>query len=198
MLEHQVVSLSPQAKQKQDTRVTILLNKPPGYVSGQPEDGHEPAAVLLTAWNHVQNDSQPFKAQHLKGLAPAGRLDIDSRGLLIFTQDGRMAKLLTSEDSKVEKEYVVRIRGVVNSTKLAKLHHGIELDGKPLKLAQVELMSPNQLRFKLREGRHRQIRRMCEAVDLDVLSLMRIRIGNIKLGYLPEGKWRSLRDDERF
>jgi len=198
VLPTQGVTLSPQARQKQEARVTILLYKPPGYVSGQPEDNHLPAVSLITEENHMPGDVQPFQRQHLQGLAPAGRLDIDSRGLLIFTQDGRLAKLLTSEDSELEKEYIVRVRGEVTPATLSKLQHGIELDGRPLKPARVERITADRLRFLLREGKHRQIRRMCEAVALDVLSLMRVRIGRVKLGTLPEGQWRFLRTDERF
>jgi 23S rRNA pseudouridine2604 synthase len=140
--------------------------------------------------------------QHLNHLAPAGRLDIDSVGLLVLTQDGRVAKQLVGEDSGVEKEYLVRVAkedgGRLGDDGLARLRHGLELDGEPLKPARVEWVNEDQLRFVLTEGKKRQIRRMCEAVGLQVLGLKRVRIGQVMLGDLPAGQWRYLRGDESF
>lgn len=199
IFEHQTITLAPAAQQTQNERVTILLNKPVGYVSGQPEKGYSPAAALLTAENQDPNVAQQaLLPRHFQGLAPAGRLDIDSRGLLVFTQDGRLARRLTSDQGEIAKEYVVRFRGALNDSQLARLRHGISLDGKPLRPAKVDLIAAERLRFELHEGRHRQIRRMCQAVSLEVLSLMRVRIGRIQLGKLPEGCWRFLRRDESF
>lgn len=199
VFEHQTITLTAAAQQTQDERVTILVNKPVGYVSGQPEKGYSPAAMLITAENQDPNVAQlPLLPQHFEGLAPAGRLDIDSRGLLVFTQDGRLAKKLTSDRGEIEKEYIVRFRGHLGDKQLALLRHGLSLDGKPLRPARVELISADRLRFELHEGRQRQIRRMCDAVDLQILSLMRVRIGRVRLGKLPEGCWRFLRPDEHF
>ena len=105
------VTVERQAEAAQAQRVTILLNKPMGYVSGQAEDGHEPAVVLVTPRSHWQGDSsgRRFSPPQLRGLAPAGRLDIDSVGLLVLTQDGRVARQLIGEDSSVDKEYLVRV-----------------------------------------------------------------------------------------
>jgi 23S rRNA pseudouridine2604 synthase len=199
VLEHQTITLAPAAKKSQSERVTILLNKPVGYVSGQPEKGYHPAAALITQENYDPHSSpSQLLPRHFEGLAPAGRLDIDSRGLLVFTQDGRMAKLLTSDRGEIDKEYIVRFRGEIGDRQLALLRHGLSLDGKPLRPARVEVIASDRLRFELREGRHRQIRRMCEAVQLQILSLMRVRVGRIRLGQLPEGCWRFLRPDESF
>jgi 23S rRNA pseudouridine2604 synthase len=138
----------------------------------------------------------------LRGLAPAGRLDIDSTGLLVLTQDGRVARTLIGDDSRIEKEYLVRVQrtqpGPLPAEGLAKLQHGLVLDGKPLKPAKVSWANEDQLRFVLREGKKRQIRRMCELVGLDVTGLKRVRIGSVVLGKLPLGQWRYLRPDERF
>jgi len=195
----QTITLAKQAERTQQERVTILLNKPVGYVSGQPEKNYLPAVSLIRAESQWSGSSGgAFHRKHLVGLAPAGRLDIDSRGLLVFTQDGRLARQLTAENSDVEKEYVVRVRGDLDTPQLERLRHGLELDGKPLKPAIVERMAHDRLRFILREGKHRQIRRMCAAVGLDILSLMRIRVGRIRLGQLPEGQWRFLSPGERF
>jgi len=193
------ITLSPQAREQQQERVTILLHKPVGYVSGQPEPGYEPAVVLVGRDSQWRDAGGPaFSPAHLKGLAPAGRLDIDSTGLLVLTQDGRIARQLIGDDSEVEKEYLVRVSGELNEGGLRLLNHGLELDGRALRPAQVEWQNEDQLRFILKEGRKRQIRRMCELVGLRVTGLKRVRIGRVRLGDLPVGKWRYLRDDERF
>ncbi|MBI3147228.1 MAG: rRNA pseudouridine synthase [Betaproteobacteria bacterium] len=196
----QKITLTKQAQASQSARVTILLNKPIGYVSGQAEDGHQPAITLIAADSQYHGDTsgQHFGAAQLRGLAPAGRLDIDSTGLLVLTQDGRIAKLLIGESSGIEKEYLVRVEGRLDAKSLALLGHGLELDGQALKPAKVSWQNEDQLRFVLREGKKRQIRRMCEQVGLKVTGLKRIRIGSVKLADLPLGKWRYLRSDERF
>jgi 23S rRNA pseudouridine2604 synthase len=134
----------------------------------------------------------------LKGLAPAGRLDIDSTGLLVLTQDGRIAKKLIGENSGIEKEYLVRVEGRLTAEGLAKLNFGLSLDDSPLKRADVKWQNDDQLRFVLREGKKRQIRRMCELVGLKVTGLKRVRIGKVLLGDLTQGQWRYLRSDEHF
>jgi 23S rRNA pseudouridine2604 synthase len=164
-------------------------------------------------------------------------LDIDSVGLLVLTQDGRVARQLIGEDSDLEKEYLVRVQYVgegqnpaqrgylkdfpdhewdakpssnvakTNPTsaqalfpaaKLALLRHGLSLDGQALRPAGVEWQNPDQLRFVLKEGKKRQIRRMCELVGLSVVGLKRIRMGQVSLGALPTGQWRYLGAHERF
>ena len=194
------VQLARQATVAQESRVTIIINKPMGFVSGQAEDGYEPAVSLVTAenqWDEAEFQ-QEFNFKHLRGLAPAGRLDIDSVGLLVLTQDGRVAKQLIGENSNVDKEYLVRVEGELIENGLALLNHGLELDGVPLRPAQVSWQNDEQLMFVLREGKKRQIRRMCELVGLKVVGLKRVRIGNITLGHLPTGKWRYVSPDEGF
>lgn len=193
------VELAPEARKQLQSLVTILLNKPIGYVSGQPEKDYEPAVRLITpqTQDRAPGDA-PLKRSHFDGLAPAGRLDIDSQGLLIFTQDGKLAKKLIGEDSTIEKEYLVRVRGNLDKKGLALLNHGLELDGEKLKPAHVSWQNEDQLKFILQEGKKRQIRRMCELVGLQVAGLKRVRVGNIRLGRLPEGKWRFLGSDEKF
>jgi 23S rRNA pseudouridine2604 synthase len=196
----QKITLAPAAAHLQSARVTILLNKPIGYVSGQPEGDYRPAVSLITRASRWRGDRSPqrFHGSQLNELAPAGRLDIDSQGLLVLTQDGRIARQLIGSDSRVEKEYLVRVQGKLTASGLALLNHGLALDGTPLKPARVEWQNREQLRFVLTEGRKRQIRRMCELVGLTVLGLKRIRIGRVRLGDLPTGQWRYLRSDERF
>jgi 23S rRNA pseudouridine2604 synthase len=197
------IDIDPKARNQQAQRVTILLNKPIGYVSGQAEDGHEPAVVLVKPENRwIEDRGIPFQPGHLRFLAPAGRLDIDSVGLLVLTQDGRIAKALIGEDSRIEKEYLVRVQrtqpGPLSERELELLQHGLALDEVPLKPAKVSWANEDQLRFVLREGKKRQIRRMCELVGLEVLGLKRVRIGSVVLGKLPVGQWRYLRSDESF
>ena len=196
----QRVTLAKAGQSRQDASVTILLNKPIGFVSGQAEKGYRPAIVLVTAQAHFPGDRSAlrFGPAHLRGLAPAGRLDIDSTGLLVLTQDGRIAKQLIGQNSGIEKEYLVRVEGGLSAEGLAKLNFGLSLDGAALKRAVVSWQNKDQLRFILREGKKRQIRRMCELVGLKVTGLKRVRIGNVKLGDLPVGVWRYLRSDERF
>jgi 23S rRNA pseudouridine2604 synthase len=196
---HQKIELSPEARKEQNQLVTILLNKPIGYVSGQPELGYDPAAILIRPETQdPQYEGPRLKPQNELNLAPAGRLDIDSQGLLVFTQDGRLAKHLIGQDSNIEKEYLVRVSGRLTDAQLSKLRFGLELDGKPLKPANVDWINADQLRFILREGRKRQIRRMCELVGLEVRGLKRVRIGQVKLGKLQEGHWRFLGTNEKF
>lgn len=193
------ITLAGEARAQQANQVTILIHKPVGYVSGQAEDGYQPAVVLVGARSQWAEDrSRRFQPSYLKGLAPAGRLDIDSTGLLVLTQDGRVARQLIGEDSSVEKEYLVRIDGVLDERGLALLNHGLSLDGKQLRPARVERLNEDQLRFVLKEGRKRQIRRMCELVGLRVTGLKRVRIGRVRLGDLPLGQWRFLREGEGF
>jgi 23S rRNA pseudouridine2604 synthase len=197
---HARIEVDPAASKHQSELVTILLNKPIGYVSGQAEDGYQPAMVLIRPENRWAADPSQttFKPGHLRGLAPAGRLDIDSTGLLVFTQDGRIAKLLIGRDSAIEKEYLVRVEGKLSGEGMKLLQHGLELDGVKLKPARVSWQNEDQLRIVLREGRKRQIRRMCELVGLTVTGLKRVRSGSVPLGALPVGQWRYLRRDEKF
>jgi 23S rRNA pseudouridine2604 synthase len=200
---HERIDIDDGAQRQQAQRITVLLHKPLGFVSGQAEDGYRPASVLVTRDNRWDQDrGLPWQASMARGLAPAGRLDIDSTGLLVLTQDGRVARRLIGENSDVEKEYLVRVQplgeGSFRPEGIEWLRSGLELDGRPLKPAKVSWANEDQLRFVLREGRKRQIRRMCDLVGLRVLALKRVRIGSVVLGPLPPGQWRLLRDDERF
>ena len=205
----QKVEVMPAARAEQAKLVTILIHKPVGYVSGQPEDDYLPAASLINATNQWELDEsgRSYHPLNLRALAPAGRLDIDSTGLLVMTQDGRIAKQLIGDKSEVDKEYLVRVMYQGRETdiadhfpaeQLALLCHGLELDEAPLRPAQVEWQNGEQLRFVLREGKKRQIRRMCELVGLEVVGLKRVRIGQIVLGALPAGQWRYLLPGESF
>ncbi len=192
----QTLTLADSASQRLDAPFTAVLNKPVGYVSAQPDSGQTPAARLLTrqaAWGEGPAEPPGRDAR----LAPLGRLDMDSRGLLLLSEDGVLAKAVIGPESNLDKEYRVRVAGPVSERKLEQLRHGLSLDGRRLRPAKVTVVDEGRLRFVLREGRNRQIRRMCELVDLQVTDLFRIRIGPLKLGDLPEGRWRPLSPEER-
>ncbi len=191
----QTLVLADRAQAQLEASLSVVLHKPVGIVSAQPERGQVPAARLLT--REALWGSSPTIPSAGDSLPPLGRLDMDSRGLLLLSQDGVLAKALIGPDSALDKEYLVRVTGEVTGRKLALLRHGLELDGRKLRPATVEVIEGQQLRIVLKEGRNRQIRRMCEAVGLEVVDLFRVRIGPLSLGDLPEGRWRPLTGEER-
>ncbi len=188
------ITLAPGARARQERRLTILLNKPLGYVSGQPEKGYQSAHVLLTRESYAGPGPPPRVPS---GLAVAGRLDIDSQGLLVLTEDGRVARLLIGGNA-IEKEYHVRVDGPIGDNALAALRGPLSLDGRPLRPARVERLGPDSLGLTLTEGRKRQIRRMLQLVGREVRALKRVRIGRVRLGGLKPGQWRTLAPGERF
>lgn len=190
----QTLELNDRAELGLGAQVSVVVHKPVGIVSAQPDLGQVPAARLLTAENQFGPGIAPNSRT---SFAPLGRLDMDSRGLLLLSEDGVLAKAIIGPESQIDKEYVVTVRGKADRGKIQKLRHGLELDGRQLKPAKVTLDDVQVLRFVLTEGRNRQIRRMCELVDLEVVDLVRVRIGTLKLGDLPEGKWRHITPDER-
>jgi len=175
--------------------ITVVVNKPVGGVSAHPEPGQWQASDLLTPDRFWGDGEAELRAEI--SLPPLGRLDRDSRGLLILSEDGVLAKAIIGPDSELDKEYRVRVVGTITPRKLALLRHGITLDNRLLREATVEQIGEQELVFVLTEGRNRQIRRMAEAVSLYVTDLERIRIGPLHLGDLPEGCWRYLSGAER-
>jgi 23S rRNA pseudouridine2604 synthase len=193
------VTLKKELYKQQENKVTILLNKPLGYVSCLPEDGYSSSIELITQENQdTYFSSNSLKPFHLRKLSVAGRLDINSKGLLVLTQCGVIAKQLVGEDSNIEKEYFVRISGELTDEKCTLLEYGLSLDGKALKRAKVKPITRQTFTIILREGKKRQIRRMCELLELDAVELKRIRIGRILLGRLQVGQWRFLEPHESF
>lgn len=191
----QTLVLNDDAQSLLETSLTVVIHKPVGIVSGQPEPKQVPAVRLLTK-DALWGESPAIPGFENK-LAPVGRLDMDSRGLLILSEDGVLAKAIIGPESELDKEYLVRVTGKITDGKLGMLRHGLSLDGRKLKPAKVTLAGDQQLRFILKEGRNRQIRRMAEAVGLHVADLFRVRIGPLELGDLPEGRWRPLAATER-
>lgn len=163
-------------------KIYIKLNKPVGYVVSNNKKEGKPIYKLLD--------------ENLKKLYPVGRLDKDSKGLILFTNDGVFSRKIIGEESECEKEYYVKLEGNISDGALKKLEFGISLDGKKLKPAIVKRVSKNSFNIILKEGRNRQIRRMCEKVGFEVILLKRLRISNIYLNDLQEGKFEYLTKDE--
>jgi 23S rRNA pseudouridine2604 synthase len=191
----QTLVLDDAAQTALSAALSVVIHKPVGVVSSQPEDGQIPAVRLLTR-DALWGGSAIIPGRDSR-LAPIGRLDMDSRGLLILSEDGVLAKAVIGPASGLEKEYLVRVAGQVSDRKLDRLRLGLKLDGRTLRSAQVSVVEGQALRFVLTEGRNRQIRRMCDLVDLKVVDLLRVRIGAVRLGDLPEGRWRLLTGEER-
>lgn len=163
-------------------KIYIKLNKPVGYVVSNNKKEGKPIYKLLD--------------EKLKKLYPVGRLDKDSKGLILFTNDGVFSRKIIGEESECEKEYYVKLEGNISDGALKKLEFGISLDGKKLKPAMVKRVSKNSFNIILKEGRNRQIRRMCKKVGFEVILLKRLRISNIYLNDLQEGKFEYLTKDE--
>ena len=191
----QTLTLADAAQTQLTGALTVMFHKPVGIVSSQPEPGQTPAVRLLT--QRALIGRSPTIPDRDTRLAPVGRLDMDSRGLLLLSEDGVVAKAVIGPESTLEKEYRVRVGGEVTPAKLTLLRHGLRLDERQLKPATVIQTAPGNLTIILTEGRNRQIRRMCSLVHLTVLDLMRVRVGPIELGDLPQGRWRVLSAQER-
>ena len=229
LIAGQIKIASDNTDENDDKNVVVVLNKPPGYVSGQAEHGHPPAIRLLTRdrlydqyiYNEKKNhgDDEINLPMSWKGFVPAGRLDLDSTGLLVFCASGVVAKKLISHSSTIEKKYIADVEPAQQATR-RELEIDPEfllpkptLDFTPLKeggrkllgdyrellpCRHVEWVIPgHQLRLTLIEGRKHHIRRVCrEFLGYHVTNLRRTRIGPIRLGELPEGCWRPLTRDE--
>lgn len=162
---------------------TIMLHKPAGFVSTR-KDPHARDTVF---------DLLPAKFSRLFNI---GRLDAQTEGLLLVTNDGELAQRLTHPRYKIEKEYDVTLDRRWDSALAPKLLHGIVLDGQRAKIARLHIVSPTRLRIVLRQGINRQVRRMFTALGYHVKQLVRIRIGSLRLGDLPCGHWRALTESE--
>ncbi|MBE2257445.1 MAG: pseudouridine synthase [Rhodobacteraceae bacterium] len=188
------------ARKQAAESVTIVFHQPREEANAAIEKGRPAVAASIRADNRwcEDNTAYSFQASHLRGLALAGKLDGDEGGMLAFTQEGSVARRLTGRDSRLEKEYHVRVEGELAADGLELLRHGLSLDNVKLPKIQVSWLSEQQMRFVMHDARPGQIRRMCELVGLQVTDIKRVRIGSVSLGKLPPGQWRYLRDDERF
>jgi 23S rRNA pseudouridine2605 synthase len=185
-LDRDEICLDGKPVRPAETLVYLMLNKPRGYVTTlDDEKGRKTAAQLV--------------ADCGQRVYPVGRLDMDSEGLLLFTNDGELTNQLTHPRHQVEKEYQVKVKG--NWKKALPILNGpMELDGVPLAAAQVELVEGKgeiaKLTFVIHQGKNRQIRRMCAQAGVQVLRLKRVREGNLRLGKLASGSWRYLTSEE--
>jgi pseudouridine synthase len=171
---------------KRVEKVYFVLNKPPGYECTLRSTSGKPLAVNLVKTTHR--------------IFPVGRLDADSRGLLLLTNDGEFANLIIHPRGSVSKEYWVKVRGIVSEADMVKLRAGVMIDGKVTRECQVDMLQFDRgasvLRITLHEGRKRQIRRMLDSVGYDVLDLLRTRVGCMTLDGLAEGAFRNLKAKE--
>lgn len=170
-----------------EEKVYIMLNKPRGYVTTlRDEKGRRDVAELVRGLN--------------VRLYPVGRLDMDSEGLLLMTNDGELANRLMHPSHEVSKTYETWVEGACTEERLALLRQPMELDGYTIRPAQVELCergeSGGRLSITIHEGRNRQVRRMCELAGLRVTRLRRVREGGLELGELKPGRWRPLTEEE--
>lgn len=168
-----------------DTPITILLHKPAGYITSRSDPQGRPVVTSL------------LPQAGLPRLFPVGRLDWDTEGLLLLTNDGELANALTHPRYAVRKVYHAKIKGHPTAEALALLTRGIMCDGEPLRALRVETLHPTRqkntwIAVTLEQGRYRQVRRMCEAIGHPVLKLIRVALGPLALGPLPRGQWRPL------
>jgi 23S rRNA pseudouridine2605 synthase len=166
----------------EETREVWMVNKPAGVVSTAKEPGRRTAVVKLV-------DS-------VARLYPVGRLDVESTGLLLLTNDGELANRLTHPRHEVEKAYRAMLRRPPSDADLRRLASGVELEDGMTAPAELRRLGEREIEIVLREGRNRQVRRMAGAVGNEVVALRRVRLGSIELGDLPEGHARRLGEDE--
>lgn len=169
-------------KQHEKNKIYIKLNKPRGYVVSKNKEEGKPI------YNLIKNE--------FDNIYPVGRLDKDSCGLILFTNDGVFSRKIIGENTNCEKEYYVKVNDNIPDGALKKLEYGISLDGQKLKPAKVKRADKNSFYIILVEGRNRQIRRMCQKIGFEVIVLKRLRIADILLNNLKEGSFQYLTKDE--
>lgn len=198
VLPSQDVRLLPGATAEEPAPVTILLHKPAGFNSGVGVRG-EPALSCLVPESLAQAHGQPrFLKRHLHKLTLTSPLETDASGLVVFTQDFRVARKLVDEASRVEQEYIVDVAGSIMEGGLALLNHGLHFNGKPIAPMKVSWQNEHRLRFALKDVRPGLIDHMCREVGLEIVEMRRIRIGRVPMAGLQVGQWRYLLEYERF
>ena len=197
--DEQEVTLHPDATLVELTPVTILLHKPAGLNAGLDDDG-APATSCLTLETLVLPDhgNQRFLKRHLANLTLTSPLETTSSGLVIYTQDFRVARKLVDEGGRVEQEFVVEVAGSIREGGLALLNHGLPFNGKALAPMKVSWQNETRLRFAVKGIKPGQLAHMCRMVGLTIVSTKRIRIGRVPMASLPLGQWRYLHQYERF
>lgn len=198
VLPSQDVRVLPGASSEEAPPVTILLHKPAGMNSGVGARG-ESALACLTPESLAQGHGQPrFLKRHLAKLTLTNPLETDASGLVVFTQDFRVARKLVEEGDRVEQEFIVDVSGAIKEGGLALLNHGLNFNGKPIPPMKVSWQSEHRLRFALKGVKPGLIDHMCREVGLEIVDMRRIRIGRVPMAGLQAGQWRYLLDYERF
>lgn len=197
--DEQDVAIHPDASLAEVLPVTILLHKPAGYNAGVGAEG-ESALSLLSAESLQPADhgKQRFLRRHLSKLTLCTPLDTKASGLVVYTQDFRIARKLVDEGKSVEQEIIVEVAGTIREGGLALLNHGLPFNGKPIPPLKASWQNETRLRFALKDAKPGQIEHMCRMVNLTVVSMKRIRVGRMPMAGLPAGQWRYLHDYERF
>jgi 23S rRNA pseudouridine2604 synthase len=197
----QRIDIDPQADLTRAEPVTLLLHKPPGYHTGPDGDPNDkPASQLLgaaTLWAEDASGIRPLK-KHFTQLTLCVPLEPSASGLVVFTQDWRIARKLTEDAATLEHEVIVEVTGELAPDGLKQMNRGIPFLGRTPLAVKVSWQSEHRLRVALKGAQPGQIAHLCEAAGLQVLSMKRIRLGRVPLGKLPPGQWRYLRGDERF
>ncbi|WP_317204609.1 rRNA pseudouridine synthase [Janthinobacterium sp.] len=195
----QTVELAPGATLEEIPPVTILLHKPAGFNAGIGADG-APALTCIGKDTQTPTDrsGQRYLKRHLSGLTLTNPLDTTASGLLIFTQDFRVARKLVDEAARVEQEYIVEVAGAIVANGLELLNHGLPFNGKALAPIKVSWQNETRLRFALKGVQPGQIAHMCRLVGLSVVAMKRLRVGRMSMAALPSGQWRYLQEFERF
>jgi 23S rRNA pseudouridine2604 synthase len=192
----QRIDIDPKADLSQTEPVTLLLHKPAG-VEIDADTSASPLLNANSAWAEDISGIQPLK-KHFAHLAVAAPLEARASGLLVFTQDWRVARKLTDDAATLEHEVIVEVVGELTPAALKRMNQGIAYHGrKPLGI-KVSWQNETRLRVALKGAQPGQIAHLCEAAGLQVLSMKRIRLGGVSLGKVPAGQWRYLREDERF
>ena len=207
----QAVTVAQDASLLELTPVTLLLHKPAGFEAGlgvpagqaahaSRSQGATPATTLLNAASHLGDDASGIRVlqRHFKQLECFTPLPTEASGLVVYTQDKRIARKLAEDIESLEQECIVEVKGNIAPNGLQRLCHGLSSNGRPLPPIKVSWQSETKLRFALKGIRPGQIPAMCDAVGLTVVALKRIRIGRVTLGNLPVGQWRYLGAHERF
>ncbi|MFZ5576062.1 MAG: rRNA pseudouridine synthase [Pseudomonadota bacterium] len=192
----QRIDIDPKADPSQSEPITLLLHKPAGHVI----DGDPPASHLLspaTLWSDDASGIRPLK-KHFTQLSVCVPLEPSASGLVVFTQDWRIARKLTEDAAMLEHEVIVEVAGELSADGLKRMNRGIPYKGRTPPAIKVSWQSEHRLRVALKGAQPGQIAHLCAAVGLQVLAMKRIRLGRVPLGKLPSGQWRYLRGDERF
>ncbi len=181
--EKDIVKIDGKEIFKEEKKVYIALNKPKGYVTTNSDQFNRKSVVEL-----IHENVRVF---------PVGRLDMYTEGLLILTNDGEFSNLMMHPRNKIEKTYVVTTNTMVSNEQIETLKNGVDIGDYITRPAKVKMISKDKLEIVISEGKNRQVRRMCEAVGINLLNLKRVKIGKIELGNLQTGKYRYLTEKEK-